>query len=515
MKRNTEQEKQQKKKKRGMWVFLIVILLLVAVYLANEYLLDDMALQQEGAPVSVTRGSISQPVQADGAIEADNEERVYAPMNVRIENMLVKAGDTVEAGTPILSFSPRQAENEINLLLKEEQEIENRLSQENSERTNIVYSTQTGRIRKIFASANQDTTRTMENYGGLFLLSPDDRLEVTFTATQPVDEDTPLEIIIGDKRILDYSVVSISGPQEAPVVTLRFEEASYDISEHMAMVVVRDDDTPIGWDIPIDVVNQMFIPGPSGIVSRINVYVNSWVNVNSNLLELRESTYSSKYQELLNQKSEVQNKIKTLREYARGKAIEAPVAGVVKDLPSTEGMDVAEGSLLFSISGTDVYSLTVEVDELNISSVDVGDFVSIFVEAVNDMEYTGTVAKKSGMGQYENGMTYFDVTIQLNEVDRILPGMSARAEILVENRQDVLLIPNGAINWKGAEAFVTPISGPDGYPLPDVEDIPVSLGIRNSTEAEVLSGLNEGDYIWDKNAEPVGSDQSAQTGAGT
>ena len=94
-------------------------------------------------------------------------------------------------------------------------------------------------------------------------------------------------------------------------------------------------------------------------------------------------------------------------------------------------------------------------------------------------------------------MVTFEVTIQILDADEeVLPGLTAAVQIVVNQVEDVLLIPNRAVRWVSGQQIV--YVSPDGANA-DVEDlvrVPVTLGSSSDEYAELLEGdLEEGDYI--------------------
>ena len=176
----------------------------------------------------------------------------------------------------------------------------------------------------------------------------------------------------------------------------------------------------------------------------------------------------------------------------------APIDGVVTESNlkvgenSTAGR--AQGVVLSDLSA---YRITVEVDEVDIGRVRVGQKVSISVDAFPETRFEGRVAEiaprstSAGTG----GVVSYQVTIVLNNPEtKLLLGLSADATIEVERLENVLLIPNRAVSIdrsRGEPRYFVEKVGTDGL----TTLVEIKLGLRSETLSHVLQGLEEGDRV--------------------
>jgi HlyD family secretion protein len=130
------------------------------------------------------------------------------------------------------------------------------------------------------------------------------------------------------------------------------------------------------------------------------------------------------------------------------------------------------------------------IDEIDIASVKLGQEVDITLDALPDKEVSGRVTFISQVGTVQAGVVSYKTTITLENPDEELrDGMSATAEIIGERRENVLLVPNRAIQGSWDEPRVEVVAGEE------VERREVVLGLSDGIQAEVLSGLEEGDVV--------------------
>jgi HlyD family secretion protein len=143
-------------------------------------------------------------------------------------------------------------------------------------------------------------------------------------------------------------------------------------------------------------------------------------------------------------------------------------------------------------------SLTLNVDELDISKVQPGQAVTIMADAAKGTEYTGTVTKVNIKGTTKNGVTSYPVTIQIDKTEGLLPGMNVDAKIVVESLQDVMTVPVSAVlrnnyvllKTEAQDSKETEPGIPAGF-----TQIEVTLGASNDTDIVITGGLSEGDIV--------------------
>ncbi|MBM4445737.1 MAG: HlyD family efflux transporter periplasmic adaptor subunit [Chloroflexi bacterium] len=133
------------------------------------------------------------------------------------------------------------------------------------------------------------------------------------------------------------------------------------------------------------------------------------------------------------------------------------------------------------------------VDEIDILKIETGQKATISVDAVSDRTFPGTVSFISPYASTDTGsVVKFAVTILLDPTDVELKGsLTATADIIVKNIENVLLLPVSAITTTSAGSFVDFINSATGQ----VEKRKVTLGSQSYQFAEILTGLNEGDEV--------------------
>lgn len=184
-------------------------------------------------------------------------------------------------------------------------------------------------------------------------------------------------------------------------------------------------------------------------------------------------------------------------------SITSPITGTVVEKTVKAGDNVGTGSnsnnTLCTIYDLTYLQMTLNIDELDIDNVEVGQVVNITSDAKEGQTFTGVVTKVSVVGTTSGGTTTYPVTVRIDETDGLRPGMNVDAEIVLSSADDVLAIPSLAVN-RGDTVLITSDSpsavnaleqeAPEGYVY-----VQVTTGVSDDSYIEITSGLQEGDTV--------------------
>ncbi len=173
--------------------------------------------------------------------------------------------------------------------------------------------------------------------------------------------------------------------------------------------------------------------------------------------------------------------------------IVAPYDAVLLEFYLSEDDEVTLTSNVAMFMGTDGYSMTISVDENNISTVALGQEVSITIDAVStDEELVGAVTDISYNGSTSGSVTAYGIEVTFDYVEGTYPGMSVSAEIVIEDSGDGLLVPVDAVYTSGDTNYV--YLAPGGASLGDEYD-EEEIDISKLTKVTVETGMSDGSYI--------------------
>ena len=169
----------------------------------------------------------------------------------------------------------------------------------------------------------------------------------------------------------------------------------------------------------------------------------------------------------------------------------APFSGIVTESYPLPGDQVGAGATAFRLDDLSSLYVDVEVSEVDINSVSVGQPVSLTFDAILGRDYHGEVVSVAPTGAATQGVVNFKVTVELTDADSMVkPGMTAAVNITVEELQDVLLIPNRAVRLSDGQRVVYILE--NGQPAKKE----IRLGSSSDTTSVLLDGdVQEGDTV--------------------
>ncbi len=169
----------------------------------------------------------------------------------------------------------------------------------------------------------------------------------------------------------------------------------------------------------------------------------------------------------------------------------APVGATVTALNVDVGEMTSAGQAAVVLSGLEQLEVVVNLDETDVAQVAVGQACSIKVDAFPDAEFCGEVIHIAPVASTESGVVLYPVTVRLDPTDLpVRAGMTADVEIIITERENVLIVPLRAVHTENGSASVDLMGANQ-----QVERVPVELGMVTETEVEIISGLSEGDVV--------------------
>lgn len=175
----------------------------------------------------------------------------------------------------------------------------------------------------------------------------------------------------------------------------------------------------------------------------------------------------------------------------------APFAGVITAVQVSEG-EIASGVVLEMVDNSRL-EVALDVDEVEIGEMAVGQPAMITLESWPDAEIESEILAIAPGATADTGsaLVTYEVRLSLGATDLpIRVGMTADASLTTAERDDVLLLPNRAIQ-------VDRDSGTYQVELANGEIVPVTIGLRDDQNTQITGGLNEGDEVLIRNTTPV------------
>ena len=238
----------------------------------------------------------------------------------------------------------------------------------------------------------------------------------------------------------------------------------------------------------------------AGTVSAINVREGDAAAQDAILIELSGDDLTESIQSASETLRSAQISMENLQDTMNNYTITAPISGTVIEKDVKAGDALTSGTTLCVLYDLSYLEMVINVDELQVSSLSVGQSVQVTADAVPDKTYVGEVTRVSMKGSSSGGTTTYPVTVRIDDIDGLRPGMNANAEIVVANATSALCVPNAAI-VQGGYVLVTKDSpsaanaapemdAPDGYVY-----VEVKTGVSDDDYTQITSGLKAEDTI--------------------
>ncbi len=238
----------------------------------------------------------------------------------------------------------------------------------------------------------------------------------------------------------------------------------------------------------------------AGTVTSINVQEGSDVAKDDIILGLSGDDLTESIQSASESLRSAEISMQNLQDAMNNYTITAPISGTIIEKDAKVGDAVKAGDTLCIVYDLSYLEMSINVDELQISSISVGQKVQITADAVQDKTYVGTVTRVSMKGTANGGTTTYPVSIRIDDTDGLRPGMNANAEIVVAEAKNALVVPNAAV-VRGSYVLVTKDSpsaanadttmeAPEGFVY-----VPVKTGVSDDDYTQIVSGIQEGDTI--------------------
>ena len=307
-------------------------------------------------------------------------------------------------------------------------------------------------------------------------------------------------------NVSDRTFLLADGSQVSEV-TIRVETTGYGLNGAIVKGAIYTD---LGTTItsantaPMSsVTNNMVKAKSTGTVEVVHVKNGDYVTKGTVIATLENIDLETSLSNAEIALKNAQNSLSTVEKQLENYYITSPITGTVAYKNNKLGDIISNfqsttSKVMVTVVDSSVKKFEMQVDELDIAKVKVGQEVIITIDALDGKEYFGKVANINTIGQAVAGITSYTVTVELENAPEIYAGMNVDADIQITSVPNVLRVPLSAVR-KGNIVYrkVTnetyqdqDSSVPMGY-----EKVKVEIGQNNSDYIEITSGLEEGDVV--------------------
>ena len=366
----------------------------------------------------------------------------------------------------------------------------------------------TGTVSEVYVNEGDSVSAGTE----LLKIVADENMYIDFSFTYADSDDfyigqTATVFIDGFAGSLTGTVTAVSSSSAAvstgvPLTTVRVRLTNPGLvtTDYTASAVIGSYSSYGQASIKVGA-NSVITAEASGKVSGFDWLVGDTISSGDRICTITGDSVDNSIESARISVSNAATSLESAQENLEDYSVTAPISGTVvtKTAKAGDKIEGGSGSALCTIYDLSYLEMTMSIDELDISSVEVGQEVRITADAVEGTTYTGVVTEVSVAGTTSGGITTYPVTVRIDETDGLLPGMNVDAEIVVSSADDVLSIPSAAVS-RGDMVLVTADSpsavnaldeeAPEGYVY-----VPVETGVSDNSYIEILSGLQEGDSV--------------------
>lgn len=469
---------------------IIVVVLVMAVYFlffASKPKANSATTYQVA---EVTTGDLTQAITGTGTIWPGKSVDVVAPFDLKVLSVEVQSGQSIKAGDTIAKLDTGVLDSVISHLKDEISSIDDAILRlkESESSTEIIKSPISGRVKEIFTESGDNVKSVISEHGALLTISTDGKMKVTIE-TSEVEEGDSVSVNV-DSNTYSGTVVDVSNGKAT--ITLTDDGTAVDATA----TVYTSDGNKLGSGF-LSINQPVKVTADVGTVSKVYVNDNSKVYKNTPLVYLKDLPASEEYETQIESRLKKQNLLLAAQKMRESGRLVSEYDGIINDITINDGTQVAENSQILSIYTDGADTLTVSIDELDIGNVEEGQDAKITVDAIEDKMYDATVETISQVGEVNSGVTTYDVKLKVEGDEKLKIGMNATAEIIVEERTDILLLPLEAVQSTQGEQYVWLYTG--NLPKDSGEDpgerTVVSTGLSDDSYVEITDGLDADDKV--------------------
>lgn len=488
---------------------IIVILVIFGVY--------KVFIQKEKTSftlVKVSRGTISQEVSETGTVEKDKVINLAFENTGRIEKIYVKIGDVVEDKQDLVKLDT----NKLSLQLKE---AEAALFIIQAERSNAGLALKEAKqsLEDVKALAEENLVNSYQDA----INDLDDAYLKTYNAYTTISlikrtyfergdqesiavsesKDKIERNLNQEKTFIDSAKKTLEN-EDTDIALIKVKEAlnntrnALEVIRNVIEISAYKDIVSSTDKATIDTQRLNVITSFSNIVSSeqniSTVKINNSTNTNAatskvseienQLKENQEGLYQAKIKQ-------AEAKVALLRIQIQESLLKSPTKGQITGIEMREGEIVQPGQLVVSFLPANPFQIKVDIYEEDIVKLSVGNEVDITLTAFPDKILKGKLIFIDPAEKLIDEVVYYETTIDFqNYPDAIKPGMTADVIIKTLSKNDVLVIPEAAIEEKDGRTIVQVLKGRK------FEEREIEIGLNGSNDlVEVISGLQEGEEV--------------------
>ena len=505
-----------KRHKKGL-IFL-VILVVVGVVVVPRVIAKKANDMMEG--MYQTQTPDMQDLQVEltgtGTIEPNDQYSITPMVQGEIIEAAFEEGDIVEKGQVLYQFSTENVEDSIKSaklgVEQAKQNYNDAVDSKQQTKDNLsLISDQEGYVKKLYVSAGQKITagsKVADVYDNTTM-----SLEVPFNASDVKNSwlgnranvyvEDEGERLRGTVTNVDPTTTTLAGNMVVRYVTIEVINPGGIAAGMSGSASIGSVDCNTAGTFSVKSEGTLIADG-SGTIDSLKIKEGKYLNKGDTYLVLEDATVGDSVKSSQLNVESAENQLSSAKKSLDDYRVTAPISGTVitKNAKAGDNINATYANPLAVIYDLSKVKFRMKVDELDVLKIAVGQEVTVTADALPEVEMTGHITNISLEAITNGGVTEYPVTVEMDEVGSLLPGMNVSARIVLEEQKNALCIPVDAL-MRGNVVYVK--NAPeqqtseeelaDGVPN-GFHAVDVTVGISNDSEVQILSGLTETDEVY-------------------
>lgn len=499
-------------------VFVIVIFVILPKVIGNKANEMMQGMYQTEKPMVQ---DLQKTLTGTGTITPNDQYTIIPMVQGEIVSAPFEAGDVVEKGQLLYQFSTERAEEAVTSaelgVRQAEQSYEDAVDAQAQNQDNLsLISDQEGYVKKLYVDAGDkisagskiadvldNTTMTLEvpfnaaevkrswigNRATVYVGDDSESLRGTVTEISPTTET------LAGNMVVTYVTVEVLNPGAISAGMSGTASIGGVDCNSEGSFAVKSEGT--------------ILAGGSGTIESLNLKEGSYVRKGDTYIVLKDVSVGDSVKNAELSMESANNQLSSAKKSLEDYSVTAPIAGTVitKNAKEGDNINATYASPLAVIYDLSKVKFQMKVDELDVLKIFVGQEVQVTADALEGAEMTGHITNISLEAITTGGVTEYPVTVEMDAVGDLLPGMNVSATIVLEEEKNALCIPVDALmrgnivyvkNEEGQETDKEAIAAgvPAGF-----HEVTVQAGLSSDSYVQILSGLMETDEVYVPRAE--------------
>ncbi|SFL81042.1 HlyD family secretion protein [Paenibacillus sp. 1_12] len=501
-------------------------------YMKKDTLLGTKQVAVQQTTYTVKKGNVRTAISGTAQLEPQEQQTIVPPKEGMIKTLNLTRNQTVKKGDLLLEVSDSSLDEKLDsarlTLSGYESDMQDLQTQAGALKT---YASASGKL--ILATTVSEGAGVSKTTKIATIASID-----TLTAALPFLQEEAAQIKAGDlvQLTIDGFMLTKSG-----VVTSVSQSVKSDAKgNHLDDVNIRVDNdgtmdagqnvkgaiTVDGLKLESKVQTALqyknsvnVMAGVTGNIDQLVIKENQMVKKGDLISTIVSDTLQKDITNKQNQITQSLKSIKDLEDQLEKLKVYAPFDGVFstdfvdqkKNVLASYpvGTTIASNVQLGAVANLDTLQLPVKVDELDLPKIKVGQKAEVKVDAIAGKVFNGEVTQVSTVGTVTNGVTFYTAVVTLNNASELKYTMTATADILIEDKKNVLVVPVENVKTRNGKKTVS-LKKEDGTIEAEHE---VKIGANSSTLIEITDGLAAGDVLVNQTAAPQRKLSQSETDA--